>query len=437
VDEILDSVVTRFRPPGGDAEKPLRALIFDCKYDDYKGVITYVRLVDGRVKKGDRVRMHHSGKTFEVAEVGRFTPRPLSMDELSAGDVGFLTATIKDIHEVKVGDTIESTFTPRDAARPLPGYREPHPMVFCGLYPANNNDFEALKNALEKLSLNDSAFTFQPENSAALGFGFRCGFLGLLHMQIVQERLEREHNLELVQTAPNVTYEIKMRDGGTVVITNPSQVPEDTGSVEEFREPVVRVEFILPTEYLGNIMKLCEDRRGRFFKQEHLGQKRCVLHYDLPLAEIVFDFYDRLKSATRGYGTMDYRVTGFAPGDLARLDILVHGTPVDALSLICHRRDAERRGRKILIRLRKQIHKHLFVISLQAAIGGKIVARENISAVAKNVTSKCYGGDITRKRKLLERQKEGKKRMRIKNIGAVEVPQEAFLSVLDTREDDE
>ena len=437
VDEIFDAVVTRFRPPGGDAEKPLRALIFDCKYDDYKGVITYVRLVDGRVKKGDRVRMHHSGKTFEVAEVGRFTPRPLSMDELSAGDVGFLAATIRDIHEVKVGDTIESTLTPRDAVKPLPGYREPHPMVFCGLYPANNNGFEALKNALEKLSLNDSAFTFQPENSAALGFGFRCGFLGLLHMQIVQERLEREHNLELVQTAPNVTYEIKMRDGGTVVLTNPSQVPEDTGSVEEFREPVARVEFILPTEYLGNIMKLCEDRRGRFVKQEHLGQKRCVLHYDLPLAEIVFDFYDRLKSATRGYGTMDYRVTGFAPGDLARLDILVHGTPVDALSLICHRRDAERRGRKILIRLRKQIHKHLFVISLQAAIGGKIVARENISAVAKNVTSKCYGGDITRKRKLLERQKEGKKRMRIKNIGAVEVPQEAFLSVLDTREDDE
>jgi GTP-binding protein LepA len=437
VDEILDAVCERIRPPEGDPAKPLRALIFDCKYDDYKGVIIYLRLVDGHVRKGERIRMHHSAKTFEVAEVGRFTPRPVSVDELGTGDVGFLTATIKDIHEVKVGDTLESALTPKDSQAPLPGYREPHPMVFCGLYPANDNDFEGLKNALEKLSLNDSSFTFQAENSAALGFGFRCGFLGLLHMQIVQERLEREHNLELVQTAPNVTYELKMLNGGTVVITNPSQVPTDSSLIDEFREPVARVEFILPTEYLGNIMKLCEDRRGTFVKQEHLGQKRCVLHYDVPLAELVFDFYDRLKSATRGYGTMDYRVTGFEPADLVKTDILVHGTPVDALSLICHRRDSERRGRKILNKLRKQIPKHLFVVSLQAAIGGKIVARENISALAKNVTSKCYGGDITRKRKLLERQKEGKKRMRIKNIGAVEVPQEAFLSVLDTRDEDD
>ena len=435
VEEILEAVVARVRPPQGDSEKPLRALIFDSKYDDYKGVIAYLRIVDGRVKKGDRVRMHHSGRTFEVADVGRFAPRPVAVDELAAGDVGFMTAAIKDIHEIKVGDTIESALTPRGAIPPLPGYREPQAMVFCGLYPANNSDFEALKNALEKLSLNDSAFSFQAENSVALGFGYRCGFLGLLHMQIVQERLEREFNLELVQTAPNVTYELKLRDGRTIRITSPSQVP-DPASVEEFREPAARVELILPTEYLGGIIKLCEDRRGRFVRQEHLGQARCVIHYDLPLAELVFDFYDRLKSATRGYGTMDYHVTGFEAGDLVKVDILVHGTPVDALSLICHRRDAHHRGRRILTKLRKQIPKHLFQIALQAAIGGKIVARESISPLAKNVTSKCYGGDITRKRKLLERQKEGKRRMRIKSIGSVGVPQEAFLSVLDTREEE-
>ena len=436
VDEILDAVVARIRPPQGSTGQPLRALIFDCKYNDYKGVITYLRIVDGRVKKGDRIRMHHSGQTFEVAEVGRFTPRPMPVDEISAGDVGYMTATIKDIHEVKVGDTVESALTAKGSIEPLPGYREPQPMVFCGLYPANSSAFESLKNALEKLALNDSAFVYQAENSSALGFGYRCGFLGLLHMQIVQERLEREFNLELVQTAPNVTYEVKLRDNSILTITNPSQVPE-ASQVEAYREPIARVEFIVPSEYIGGLMKLCEERRGRFDKQEYIGSLRCMLHYDIPLAEIVFDFYDRLKSATRGYGTMNYHVTGFEEADLAKLDILVHGTPVDALSMICHRSTAEIRGRKVLIKLRKQIRKHLFVISLQAAIGGKIVARESISATAKNVTSKCYGGDISRKRKLLEKQKEGKKRMRIKNIGAVEVPQDAFLAVLDMRDDDE
>lgn len=436
IDEILDAVVERIRMPQGEPTKPARALVFDCKYDDYKGVITYLRIVDGKVKKGDRVRMHHSGKQFEVAEVGRFTPRPVPVDELAAGDVGFMTATIKDIHDVKVGDTIVSALVARDSIDPLPGYKEPQPMVFCGLYPANDGDFESLKRALEKLSLNDSAFVYQAENSAALGFGFRCGFLGLLHMQIVQERLEREFNLDLVQTAPNVTYQIKHNDGRIETINNPSQVPE-ASQIQTFLEPIAKVEFIVPVEYIGNLMTLCEDRRGKFVKQEYIGTTRCMIHYDIPLAELVFDFYDRLKSCTKGYGTMDYHVTGFLEDELVKLDILVHGTPVDALSMICHRTNAENRGRKVLIKLRKQIRKHLFVIALQAAIGGKIVARESISATAKNVTSKCYGGDISRKRKLLEKQKEGKKRMRIKNIGAVEVPQEAFLAVLDTRDDEE
>ncbi|MBE7466422.1 MAG: elongation factor 4 [Planctomycetes bacterium] len=435
VEEILDAVVTRLRPPQGDAEKPLRALIFDCKYDDYKGVITYIRVVDGKLKKGDKIRMHHLNSTFEVAEVGQFTPRPVQVASLTAGEVGFMTATIKDIHQVKVGDTIESGLVPRGQTQPLPGYREPQPMVFCGIFPANNGAFESLKNALEKLVLNDSALRFQAENSAALGFGFRCGFLGLLHMQIVQERLEREFNIELVQTAPNVTYEVQCNDGTVVTVTNPTQVP-DPSRIKEFREPIARVEFIVPGEFIGPLMTLCEDRRAKFIKQEYLGSKRCMLHYDIPLAEIVFDFYDRLKSATRGYGTMDYHVTGFVEADLVKVDILVHGTPVDALSVICHRTNSEARGRRMLVRLRKQIPRHLFVIALQAAIGGKIVARENISALAKDVTSKCYGGDITRKRKLLEKQKEGKKKMRSKNIGAVEVPQEAFLAVLDTREDE-
>lgn len=434
VDEILDGVVTRIKPPSGDDDAPLRALIFDSKYDDYKGVITYLRIVDGRVKKGDRIRMLHSGKTFDVSEVGRFTPQATPVAELRAGDVGFLNAMIRDIHEVKVGDTIASARADRDAIEALPGYREPQPMVFCGLYPSNNSDFEALKRALEKLSLNDSALVYQAENSAALGFGFRCGFLGLLHLSIVQERLEREFDIDLVQTAPNVTYQVELTDGQVLTINNPTQVP-DPSTIASFGEPIARVEFIVPSEYIGPLMKLCEDRRARFVKQEYIGGKSCMLEYNIPLAEIVFDFFDRLKSATRGFGSMDYHVTGYEEADLVKVDILVHGTPVDALSLICHREKCEQRGRRVLLRLRKQIRRHLFVIALQAAIGGRIIARESISATAKDVTSKCYGGDITRKRKLLEKQKEGKKRMRAKNIGSVEVPQEAFLAVLDTEDE--
>jgi GTP-binding protein LepA len=309
-------------------------------------------------------------------------------------------------------------------------------MVFCGLFPANANSFEALKRALDKLALNDSAFVYQAENSDALGFGFRCGFLGLLHMEIVQERLEREFNIELVQTAPNVTYEIERNDGTMMLITSPSKAP-DPSHIKAYREPIAKVQFIVPTEFIGTVIKLAEDRRGTFIKQDYIGSKRCLLDYELPLAEIVFDFYDKLKSATKGYGTMDYHLIGFKEAHLAKVDILVHGTPVDALSMICHRETAEARARRVLIKLRKQIPKHLFVIALQAAIGGKIIARESISATAKNVTAKCYGGDITRKRKLLEKQKEGKKKMRSRNIGSVEVPQDAFLAVLDTRDDDE
>jgi GTP-binding protein LepA len=436
VDEILEAVCARIRPPKGDAAASLRALIFDCKYDDYKGVITYVRIVDGQMKRGDKIRMHHSGKTFEIAEIGTFSPKPLPCDLLSAGDVGYMTATLKDIHEVKVGDTIESAHTAKGTIEPLPGYKEPKPMVFCGLFPATANSFESLKRALDKLALNDSAFVYQAENSDALGFGFRCGFLGLLHMEIVQERLEREFNIELVQTAPNVTYEIEQNDGTRSLITSPSKAP-DPSRIKAYREPIAKVQFIVPTEYIGPLMKLCEDRRSKFLKQDYIGSKRVILEYEMPLAEIVFDFYDKLKSATKGYGTMDYHFIGYQEARLAKVDILVHGTPVDALSMICHRDNAEYRARRTLIRLRKQIPKHLFVIALQAAIGGKIIARESISATAKNVTSKCYGGDITRKRKLLEKQKEGKKKMRSRNIGSVEVPQEAFLAVLDTRDDDE
>jgi GTP-binding protein LepA len=436
IEEILERVITDIKPPQGDETRPLRALIFDCKYDDYRGVITYVRLIDGMVKRGDRIRMHHSGKVCEITELGRFRPKPTLCDTMTAGDVGYLTANLKDIHEVKVGDTIESALTPRDQSEPLPGFKEPKPMVFCGLFPANANSFEQLKRALEKLALNDSAFVFQAENSDALGFGFRCGFLGLLHMDIVQERLEREFNIELVQTAPNVTFEIEQHDGTTMLITSPSKAP-DASLIKSYREPIAHVQIIVPVEFIGPAIKLAEDRRGKFLKQEFIGAKRVIIEYELPLAEIVFDFYDKLKSSTRGYGTMDYHFIGYHEAALSRVDILVHSTPVDALSMILHRDTAEMRARKVLIRLRKQIPKHLFVIALQAAIGGKIIARESISATAKNVTAKCYGGDITRKRKLLEKQKEGKKKMRSRNIGAVEVPQEAFLAVLDSSSDDE
>ena len=425
VPEILEAVIERIPAPEGSAEKPLQALVFDSIYDDYRGVIVSIRLRNGRVEAGMPIRFLNTGRSFTVSEVGRFIPGLAKAKALEAGEVGYLTATIKAIRDVTPGDTLASADAPD--VQPLPGYRPPQTFVYCGLYPADNEDYSSLRDALEKLSLNDSAFGFEPESSKALGLGFRCGFLGLLHMEIVQERLERESGIRLVQTAPTVTYEVKKTRGEVLKIHSPAELPE-VFQIEELREPVVKADLIVPTGSIGPIMKLAEERRGRYVKTDFLGPERAVLVYELPLAEILYDFYDRLKSATRGYGTMDYAFQGFEAAELVKMDILVAGNPVDALSTITHRSTAEHRGRAILKKLRQSIPRQLFEVVLQAAVGKKILARETISALAKNVTAKCYGGDITRKRKLWEKQKEGKKRM--KSVGRVEIPQEAFLSVL-------
>jgi GTP-binding protein LepA len=432
VDEVIQALIERVHPPTGSNDAPLQAIVFDSVYDEYRGVVVFVRMREGTIRKGDGIFTLGTRQAYEVLDVGKFRPQQESVPVLEAGEVGWLVCNIKTIHDVRIGDTITLERI-RDRVKPLAGYREPKPMVFCGLYPTANSDFEPLRKALEKLHLQDSSFTYHPESSDALGFGFRCGFLGLLHMDIVQERLEREWGLDLVQTAPNVTYEVKTNDGAVTVVERPADLP-DAGQILEFREPVVRVSLILPSEAIGQLMKVCEERRGTFVRQEYLSTQRVVLVYDLPLAEILYDFYDILKSATKGYGTMDYDLLGFRPSELVRLRILVGGEEVDALSSICHRDEAERRGREVLKRLRKEIPRHLFEVALQAAIGGKIVARENIAALRKNVTSKCYGGDITRKRKLLEKQKEGKKRMKL--VGSVEIPQKAFLAVLSAREEE-
>jgi len=431
VDEILQAVVRLIPAPKGRNEAPLQAIAFDSLYDEYRGVIVFVRLREGMVRKGDRIFTLGTRQSYEVLDLGKFRPRPESVPVLEAGEVGWLVCNIKTIHDVKIGDTVTHE-KGKDLVSPLPGYREPKPMVFCGLYPTSNADFEPLRKALEKLHLQDSSFTYHPESSEALGFGFRCGFLGLLHIDIVQPRLEREFGLDLVQTAPNVTYEVVNFSQETIRIERPADLP-DAGQILEFREPLVRVSLILPSDAIGALMKVCEDRRGSFVRQEYLSTKRVMLVYDLPLAEILYDFYDLLKSATKGYGTMDYDLLGFRDAHLVRLRILVGGEEVDALSSICHRDEAEGRGRDVLKRLRKEIPRHMFEVALQAAVGGKIVARENIAAMRKNVTSKCYGGDISRKRKLLEKQKEGKKRM--KQVGGVEIPQKAFLAVLSSRDD--
>ena len=433
VDELLRAVVEFVPPPTGDAKAPVRAIVFDSVYDEFRGVIIFVRMKDGTVRKGDRIFTLGTRQAYEVLDLGKFRPRQVSVPFLEAGEVGWIVCNIKTIHDVKIGDTI-TLEKQKEGAQPLPGYREPKPMVYCGLYPTSNSEFEPLRKALEKLHLQDSSFTYHPESSEALGFGFRCGFLGLLHMDIVQQRLEREWGLDLVQTAPNVTYEVVDGAGETSLIERPADLP-DAGQILEFREPLVRVSLILPADSIGALMKVCEDRRGTFVRQEYLSTERVMLVYDLPLAEILYDFYDLLKSATKGYGTMDYDLLGYRPSELVRLRILVGGEEVDALSFICHRDEAERRGRGILKRLRKEIPRHLFEVALQAAIGGKIVARESISALRKNVTSKCYGGDITRKRKLLEKQKEGKKRMKL--VGNVEIPQKAFLAVLNAQDEDD
>ena len=426
VDDLMTAVIERIPPPQGDVQSPLKALVYNSHFDTYKGVVVYVRIMDGQLRMGQKIRFMRSGREFVVTEVGRFRPAMTRCEELSAGEVGYFTANIKTLEYVNIGDTVTDALRP--AAEPLPGYKEPKPMVFSGLYPVNNEDFEDLREALARLKLNDSSFTYQPEVSDGLGFGFRCGFLGMLHREIIQQRLERECDIELVQTAPNVTYEILKRDGTVITVHGPQDVP-DAGQIQEFREPIVRVSFLIPAENIGAIMQLCTDRRGTFVRTEYLSPKRVSLVYEMPLAEVIYDLYDKLKSITHGYGTMDYEFIGFRPADLVKLDILVHGNRVDALSVIVHRSQAERRGRAILKKLREQIDRHLFEVALQAAIGSRIVARENIAPLRKNVTAKCYGGDITRKRKLWAKQAEGKKRL--KQIGKVEVPQEAFLAVLE------
>ena len=430
VPDLFRAIIERVPPPSGDPKKPLRALIFDSKFDDYQGVVVYVRVVDGVLRVGQKIRLMAGGTDYEVIGLGRFRPREVACEELGVGQVGYVVANIKKLSDVRIGDTV--TQVPGPATDALPGYEEPVQVVYCGLFPASHNQFDDLRTALQKLALNDCSFTFEPETSDALGFGFRCGFLGMLHMEIVQQRLERESNLALVQTAPNVTYEILTKSGEILHISNPTRIP-DPGDIEEFREPIAKINFILPTENIGAIMQLCEDRRGTYIKTEYLSSTRAILTYELPMAEMIYDLYDKLKSATRGYGTMDYEVLGYRADDLCRLDILVAGQKVDALSIVVHRAHADRRGRKLVKKLRGEIDRHQFEVAIQAAIGSRVIARETISALRKNVTAKCYGGDISRKRKLLEKQKEGKKRM--KQVGNVEISQEAFLSVLDDSED--
>ena len=427
VEALLEAIVERIPPPASDPDATLQAMVFDSHYDEFRGAITYVRLMNGTVKKGQKIKFIKTGYVHEVLELGQFAPQRRACAELRAGQVGYLICNIKSLSQVHVGDTVS---TPGDdAADALPGYQQPKRMVFCGLYPSDGQNFEELREALTKLSINDPSFIFEPETSDALGFGFRCGFLGLLHMEIIQQRLEQESNLDLVQTAPNVTYEIVTKAGETLRIYNPQKVP-DAGDIEEFRQPVVKVNFVLPTESIGPVMQLCTDRRGEYVRTEYLSPTRAMLVYNLPLAEVIYDLHDKLKSCTRGYGTMDYELVGYFPANLVRLDILVGGKRVDALSVICDRADADRRGRAIVKKLRGEIERHMFEIAIQAAIGSRIIARETISAMRKNVTAKCYGGDITRKRKLWAKQREGKKRM--KSIGNVDIPQKAFLAVLET-----
>jgi GTP-binding protein LepA len=424
IEELLEAVVARIPGPRGDPAAPLKALVFDSFYDPYQGVVVYVRLLDGRVAPGTRILLMSNGRVYEVQQVGVFTPRMMRVDELTAGQVGFLTAGIKRVADSRVGETITEAGNP--TATPLPGFREAKPMVFSGLYPVEDTEYQALRDALEKLRLNDSAFSFEPEASIALGFGFRCGFLGLLHLEIIQERLEREFGLALIATAPSVRYRIRTTGGETIEIDNPAKLPP-VGEVEETHEPYVRGSIFLPTEFMGAVYKLAQEARGEHKAVEHIG-KRVHLTFDFPLAEIIVDFYDKLKSLSKGYASFDYDFLEFRASDLVKLDILLNGDPVDALSVIVHRDKAYERGKTLAEKLKAVIPRQLFEVVIQAAIGSRVIARETVRPLRKNVTAKCYGGDITRKRKLLERQKEGKKRM--KQLGRVEIPQEAFLSVL-------
>ena len=423
--EVLEAIVRRIPPPPGSSDAPLRALVFDSVFNSYRGAVAYVRVVDGSIGEGDRIRFFSTGKEFEVDEVGVLRLGQHPRKRLFAGEVGYVIAGIKEVADTRVGDTI--THAGRPAAEPLPGFREAKPMVFSGLFPAQSEAYEDLRAALEKLRLNDAALTFEPESSLALGFGFRCGFLGLLHMEIVQERLEREFDLDLVTTVPNVKYRVWTKRGEMLEVDNPAKLPPP-GDIERIEEPFVSAVIIVPTEYVGAVMQLAQDRRGWAPGSSCSGKHRAELHYELPLAEIIFDFYDKLKSVTRGYGSLDYEFKGYRASDLQKLDILINGEPVDALSVIVHRDKAYEYGRKVCQKLRELIPRQLFQVAIQAAIGSRVIARETISPLRKNVTAKCYGGDITRKRKLLEKQKEGKKRM--KQFGRVEIPQEAFLAVL-------
>lgn len=430
-EEVLAGIIDRVPPPQGDTKATLQAMVFDAHYDEFRGAVTYIRMMNGRVKKGQKIKFLQQGTTHEVIELGHFAPQRVATESLHAGQVGYLICNIKSLGHIHIGDTV--SIVGDNPAEVLPGYQEPKRMVFCGLYPSDGQDFKQLRDALGKLAINDPSFDFQPETSDALGFGFRCGFLGLLHMEIIQQRLEQEADIDLVQTAPNVTYEIVTKTGETLEVHTPQDVPEG-GDIEEFRQPIVRVSFVLPTEYIGGIMKLCNDRRGKYVRTEYLSPTRAMLVYDLALADVIYDMHDKLKSTTRGYGTMDYELLGYEPSDLVRLDVLVKNERVDALSIVCDRRDAEVRGRAVIKKLKKEIPRHMFEVALQAAIGTRVIARETISAMRKNVTAKCYGGDISRKRKLWEKQKEGKKRM--KSIGSVDIPQKAFLAVLETGEDE-
>ena len=424
VPEVLEAIVARIPPPEGDPEAPLKALVFDSFYDSYQGVVIYVRMGDGRVRPGTKILLMSNGRTYDVAQVGVFSPDMRPVDELSAGQVGYITAAIKRVADAKIGDTI--TEAARPTAEPFPGYRDAKPMVFAGLFPIEDTEYEGLRDALEKLRLNDPAFNFEPETSMALGYGFRCGFLGMLHMEIVQERLEREFNLSLIVTAPSVQYRVLTTAGDLLEIDNPSKLPTPD-RIEQMEEPYVRSSVYVPTEFMTAIYKLAQEKRGEHKSLEYLG-KRVHIRFDFPLSEIVIDFYDKLKSISKGYASFDYELADFRPSDLVKLDILLNGDPVDALSTIVHRDKAYERGKTLVEKLRGVIPRQLYEVAIQAAIGSRVIARETVKAMGKNVTAKCYGGDITRKRKLLEKQKEGKKRM--KQVGRVEVPQEAFLTVL-------
>ncbi len=423
VEAVMDAIVERIPAPSGDPAAPARALIFDSSYDQYRGVVAFVRVVDGSFRNGQRLRAMAQGTDFEAEELGFFSPTMRPTDRLEAGEVGYVITGLKDVGRLRVGDTITSE--EQSAAEPLPGYKDVKPMVFAGLFPTDSDDYPELRDALEKLKLSDASLVYEPETSQALGFGFRCGFLGLLHMEIVRERLEREFDLDLLVTAPNVAYRATSKTGETVEVHNPAEMPRE---VERVEEPYIKASIIVPKEHVGAVMELCTDRRGRFDHMEYLSEDRVLLSYELPLAEVVIDFYDQLKSRTRGYASFDYDVIGFREGDLVRVDVLIAGEPVDALSLVAHRSAAYGRGKLLVERLRKEIPRQMFDVALQAAIGQRVIARETVKAKRKDVLAKCYGGDITRKRKLLERQKAGKRRM--KQVGAVEVPQEAFLAVL-------